>query len=367
MQPMLCSSIDSPPEHGDEYRMEPKLDGWRLLMWKNPAGKVHVVAGRNAADYTGQLPYLETEIASCLPNDTCLDGELIGSQWGDVQSIMSANGPHVPTKKSGGLQFVAFDVIRLNGRDIRSLAWRYRRELLEAIKFDGYVRITDVYPCTARTYQVAVATGFEGVVCKRLDSEYVNGRSTAWPKIKAVWTVEASVTGFNTGSSSSVMGSVTATLLRDDGKPELNPAGKPVTIRVGGGFTDVQREEIASTWPAWRGTIIEVQHNGRMDSGKLRHPTFTRVRDDKAASVATPSSAASQARRGRPAPRVAPPGSWVRNYGAMGDAKLVKSIKELERQSGDAYDRVVQRQGDVAFNLTRAHEAARARGWGGTP
>jgi len=360
MKPMLCASVDDVPV-GD-YALEPKLDGWRFLMHTTGRGVI-AVAGRNASDYSGRLPYIETELAASLPPDTCVDGELVGTEWGDVQSVMGMGGPHIPTVKSGGLRYVVFDVLRCDGQDTRSLPWRDRRAILESANLDGYISRTDVFEATPRALQVALATGFEGVVCKQRDSVYVNGRSPSWVKIKAEWTCEAMIVGWEvgTGSNAARLGALHVTLLDENDAPKVGPDGKPVTTKVGGGFTDAQRQEFAGLKPptftpqGWgAGTVIEIKHNGEMASGKVRHPTFVRLRNDKAPKP-TP-------RRQPATPRTPAPGSWVRNYGAMGDAKLTQCIRELHLGSGDAVDRVNQKGGNVNFNLHRAIEAAVAKG-----
>lgn len=361
MKPMLCASADDVPL-GD-YVLEPKLDGWRFLMHHTGRGVI-AVAGRNASDYSGRLPYIESEVAKCLPPDTCLDGELVGSEWGDVQSVMSTGGgPHIPTRKNGGLRYVVFDVLRCDGQDTRSLPWHERRSILDAANFEGYVSRTDVFPATPRALQVAIATGFEGVVCKQRDSVYTNGRSSAWVKIKAEWTVEAVVVGWEhgTGSNADRLGAFHVELLDGNDLPVRGLDGKVVRTKVGGGMTDVVREEFRGLAAnqrvtRWHGQIIEVKHNGVMSSGKLRHPSFVRRRDDKTV-VLTPT-----AKRTAAPPRTPKPGAWVRNYGAMGGAKLLNVITELEGGRGDAVERVNQKGGDIQYNLARAKEAARSKG-----
>lgn len=359
MKPMLCASADDVPL-GD-YVLEPKLDGWRFLMHNTGRGVISV-AGRNASDYSGQLPYIESEVAKCLPPDTCLDGELIGSEWGDVQSVMSSGGVHIPTRKNGGLHYVVFDVLRCDGQDTRSLPWAERRAILEAANFDGYVARTDVYPATPRALQVAIATGFEGVVCKMRDSVYTNGRSSAWVKIKAEWTCEAQVVGWEvgTGSNSNRLGAFIVELLDENDMPKIGPDGKPVRTKVGGGMTDTVRNEflgrlVSRAMPTkWNGAVIEVKHNGELASGKVRHPTFVRRRDDKTTAKRKPRTAAP--------PRTPAPGTWKRNYGAMGGAKLMDCIRELEAGHGEAVRRVHENGGDVQANLARAREAAHSKG-----
>lgn len=183
MKPMLCSPVDGVPL-GD-YIMEPKFDGWRLLVHSTGRGCL-TFAGRDSSDYTGKLPYIEQELAAALPPDTAVDGEIVGVSRGDVQSIFFTDAPHIPSYGAPSLTYVVFDILRCNGEDVRGLPWVERRALLEAATFGPHVQLTDVFPCNKRTYQVALAQDFEGVVCKLKTSKYTSGgRGPAWLKIKA--------------------------------------------------------------------------------------------------------------------------------------------------------------------------------------
>lgn len=358
MKPMLCTAVDDVPV--GEYVMEPKFDGWRLLMHSTGRGCL-TFAGRDGSDYTGKLKYIERELTACLPPDTCVDGEIIGASRSDVQSIFFGGGEHIPTQGVPPLTYVVFDILRCNGQDVRDLPWHERRALLEAATFTQHVRLTDLHPCNKRTYQVAVATGFEGVVCKLKSSRYVSGgRGHSWLKIKAEWTVEARVDGWEVGKGSHAarMGALRCTLLDDNDRPQIGPDGKPIQIRVGGGFTDAQREDVAQTYPTnWEYKVIEVKHNGVTENGKVLAPNFVCRRDDR--TVGPPIR---KPRMPAQPPRTPAAGSWVRNYGAMGAPKLIGALADFARGHGDAVDRVNAKQGDLALNIARAKEAARTKG-----
>ncbi len=360
MKPMLCTAVDDVPV-GD-FVMESKFDGWRLLVHSTGRGCM-TFAGRDGSDYTGKLPYIERELARCLPPDTAVDGEIIGVSREDVQSIFFSDGEHIPTAGAPPLTYVVFDVLRCNGEDVRGLPWHERRALLEAAKFEQHVRLTDLYPCNKRTYQVAVATGFEGVVCKRRDSIYRSGsRGSAWLKIKAEWTVEAVVQDWEVGKGAHAgrMGALKCRLLDGDAPGDtykVGPDGKRVEIRVGGGFTDAIRDDVAANFSRnWFRQVIEVKHNGITANGKVLGPNFVRRRDDR--------SAPARPVRKAPAstPRIPAAGSWVRNYGAMGLPKLQTCLTDFARGFGDAVDRVNARGGDLRANHQRCIEAARAKG-----
>lgn len=351
LKPMLATPADDVPV-GD-YIMEPKLDGWRLIVHHTGRG-VLAYGGRNAADYSGKLPYIETEIASCLPADTALDGELIsvieGGSSGAVGSVMTSTGPHIPTVADLPLKLVVFDVLRCDGQDTRSLPWHERRAILEAANFESlqHVQRVETFPSSPRTYQVAVELGFEGVVCKVRDSVYVNTRSHSWIKLKATDTCDAVITGFKDGTGNRVgeVGALQVTLY------DANNVPTGVTTTVSG-MTDAVRADMKANPNTWLGTVIEVKHNGVLPSGKVKHPRFIRRRDDKA-----PVAKVKKA----PTPRAPRGGAWMRNYGQMGEPKLRSAIADFERGGGDAVQRVIQNGGDIQANHDRCLAEARKRG-----
>lgn len=351
LKPMLATPADDVPV-GD-YIMEPKLDGWRLIVHHTGRG-VLAYGGRNAADYSGKLPYIETEIAGCLPADTALDGELIsvidGGSSGAVGSVMTSTGPHIPTVADLPLKLVVFDVLRCDGQDTRGLPWHERRAILEAANFDSlqHVQRVETFPSSPRTYQVAVELGFEGVVCKIRDSKYVNTRSHSWIKLKATDTCDALITGFKpgTGNRAGEVGALNVNLLDE------NDVDTGVETTVSG-MTDAIRANMLANPANWLGKIIEVKHNGKLPTGKVKHPRFVRLRDDKLPQPQV---------RKAPKPRATRGGSWMRNYGAMGEPKLRQAIADFERNSGDAVDRVVQHGGDIQANYDRCLAEAKSRG-----
>lgn len=351
LKPMLATPADAVPV-GD-YVMEPKLDGWRFIAHHTGRG-VLAFGGRNASDYAGKLPYIETELAKCLPADTAVDGELIAvdnSGSGGVQSVMACTGPHIPTVADLPLKLVVFDVLRCDGQDTRGMPWHERRAILEAANFDSlqHVQRIETFASTMRTYQVAVELGFEGVVCKLRESVYVNVRSHSWIKLKATDTVDAIITGFKPGKGSRAgeVGAIEVQLL-----DEKDRATSVET--TASGMVDSVRADMLANPNNWLGQIVEIKHNGIMASGKPRHPRFVRRRDDKSVQPQQPKAA--------PRPRAQAAGAWMRNYGAMGAPKLEAAMRDFERGHGDALDRVLSKGGDVGANEARCLAECKSRG-----
>lgn len=345
LAPMLATAVDEVPT-GPDWSLEPKFDGWRLVVHRGVGDDVRVFAGRNGSEYTGRMPWLQEQIAEMCPPDTALDGEIIGTEWGDVQGHMTrTSGGTVP---EGALQFVVFDILRANGTDVRSLPLADRYQLLNAL---GWDRAKDVLPvpraeATQQAYEAIVAAGGEGVVVKRLTSRYANSRSTSWVKLKAKATDEATVVGFKPGTPGT----------RWEGKVgafeiEMLDSGAKSRVKCG---TDERHEDASAHPERWLNVVIEVEHNGLSRDGVPRNPRFIRRRDDRAPDRPVRTAPAPQPRRASM--------DWIRNYNAMGDKKLIVCIRELRAGEGAAVDRVNQQGGDVAANLRAAESAATVKG-----
>lgn len=341
LAPMLATAVDTVPT-GPDWSLEPKFDGWRLVVHRGHGPDIRVFAGRNGSEYTGRMPWLEDQIREMCPPDTALDGEIVGTEWGDVQGHMTrTSGGTVP---EGALQYVVFDILRANGQDVRSMPLSDRYQLLNALGWDRakHVIPTPRAEATQDAYERIVAAGGEGVVVKRLSARYANSRSTSWVKIKAKATDEARITGFKPGEPGSRwQGGVGAF------EVEMLDTGAKSRVKCG---TDERHISAANEPEKWLGVVIEIEHNGLSAKGVPRHPRFIRRRDDR-----LPDRPVRTAQT-NPQPRRARM-DWIRNYNAMGEAKLRRCIAELQAGRGDAVDRVKQNGGDVDANLRAAETA----------
>lgn len=354
------------------YVMEPKLDGWRWQVQVDTAGdqlRVRSYGGRNGCEYTGQARHIEDALRF-LPPDTVLDGELLssgpmGPEAPDVSTLLARGG--------GGLSFVVFDVLRFAGMDLTSWPQWQRREVIDKLDHAfslsaGLVQLVPQAPVDKDVFETWLHVGFEGAVVKEKHSTYQPAkRSRAWIKIKPQTTGDAKIIGWEPGKGAGnkhLCGALKIVLLGENG----------LEGGYGGVETSVGYECTPAEAAALIGRQIEYRHHGIQKSGKPKHPVFYRLREDLEPSANQKAAGRThgvkqvaaaereQQRRGLGKDRPTAAGAWLRNYSGMGDAKLLQALRELEVGEGDAVDRVVARQGDVARNAARAREAAQARG-----
>lgn len=356
MKPMLCDRADSLDGFDPAtWAAEAKMDGWRAICHVGtPIGgdvanglEVKVYGGRNASDYSGQVPYLEVALAQALPPDSVVDGELLSSSgWGGVQGAMTRNGCG-----DQSIYIVIFDVLRVDGQDVRKFPWTDRRQLVEAIQTSDKVRVSPVFEPSEAKLDAVLQAGFEGLVLKRKSSRYVNSRSPSWVKVKPQETAEAKVIGFKPGQGSfaGMIGAIEFEMLDTGAKSRCS------------GFDMALRREITANQDQWLGQIIEIKHHGIGKEGKPRHPQYLRRRDDRTASEVTGGNNAISPPPKKRTRRSDVPQYRMRNYGAMNDAKLLRCVAELEARAGDAYERCVSKGGDPAADLAEARRVAAER------
>jgi ATP-dependent DNA ligase len=347
-KPMLCHDAkDGLPTDASEWALEGKFDGWRTLVSIN--GDVGLYGGRNGATYTGKVPYIEESLRAALPPDTLVDGELISASGtaGGVQTIMAAGGAHKPNAFSPALTLVVFDVILLNGADVKALPYSNRRSLLEMIQWPTHTYLSPVGECSEANHQRMLELGLEGSVLKRRTSPYMPGaRSRDWLKMKFVDSEDCEIIGFEQGEGASNQHQLGAFVVK-------LPTGVETTIKIP---TKRDVEAVTADPDAFRGRIVEVAHNGVMASGKLRHPRFLRWREDRDKPQPAPKAKPKRKPRARQ--------KSMRNYNAMGNDKLMACIAELNGGYGDAYQRVQTGQyaGDLTEHIVTATAVARVKG-----
>ena len=298
MGPMLCQLYESAPD-GDEWIHELKLDGYRMLCRFD--GDQARFFSRNGHEWTDKVGANVRDAVAGLGRRGWLDGELVAfdaegrTRFRAVRSAVNAGDP-------SGVTYMAFDLLFLDGVDLRSrsLLWRkaqLRRLLEEGSAAGSPVRLVEhVRGEGPAFYAHACALGVEGVVSKRADSLYQAKRSPSWRKLRCTRKDELLVAGYLPSKA------------RDDRVGSLilatrDGAGLTYAGRVGTGFTDDQRVELKRTldaevlaepmvaamppipdktpvWvrPRW---VAEVTFTEWTAAGRLRHPSFVALREDK--------------------------------------------------------------------------------------
>jgi hypothetical protein len=291
--PMLAQKITHVPT-GEEWLIEPKYDGWRAL--------AHILDGVHLETRTGnpitQVPYLTAALAAAIPSGTVLDGEIVdlsgGRQWNRTQTILSTtrNGyEHRPSASDPELTYMVFDILVLEGADLRDRPLSERKQSLDRLlkhHLEPSISVLAATPterASDEALHAILAGGFEGAVIKHRDSRYVCGArgGGAWFKLKPDAEIEAVCTGFYPAEPGSkyapldsdgqsqpwAVGGLCFRVEHDDGRVYEGRAA---------GMDDELRHAMHEDPSPFVGLVVEIGHRGVEDSGALRHPQFKRFR-----------------------------------------------------------------------------------------
>ncbi len=295
VRPQLATLVSRIPE-GDNWLHEIKFDGYRALCRiENGQASFFTREGHNWTDKFGRLP----EEAARLPvQSAILDGEVVvllpnGST--SFQALQASLG-----KGGGALVFFAFDLLYLNGFDLRDSPLAPRKEALAAI-LQGRseaIRFSDhILGSGKELFERAAEYSLEGIISKRADRPYVSGRSTDWLKIKCLNSQEFLVGGFTNpsgtrqGFGALLVGTLDDGILIYRGKVGTGYSDKALAelrlrldslLRPESPFSNMPKE-ISPRGVHWVNPelTIQVKFAAWTRDGLLRHPSFLGLREDK--------------------------------------------------------------------------------------
>src|SRR3954451_21265659 len=199
IEPMLLLKTDALPNDGERWAYQLKVDGYRAIAFKRD-GAVQL-RSRNDHDFTTRYAPVLSGLTG-LPKDTVVDGELVAFDADGRPSfgaLQHASSPSTP------IVFYVFDVLVLNGRDLRGETLEARRALLERKVLPSLTEparyLGDLDASLADLVASVKAQGFEGLVAKRRDSPYESGlRSGAWQKMRVNRGQEFVIGGYTIGT-----------------------------------------------------------------------------------------------------------------------------------------------------------------------
>ena len=180
IEPCLPSPAKAPPS-GPGWLHEMKHDGFRILARRDSAG-VRLIT-RHGNDFTARFPLVASAVA-VLPARSCLiDGEAIVCDENGLAVFDLIRGHGSKTSAVP----CAFDLLELDGRDLRRRPIEERKGLLAKLLHDPNLSVVlneHFEEDGAIVFREACKLGCEGIVSKRLGSIYRSGRSPLWLKVK---------------------------------------------------------------------------------------------------------------------------------------------------------------------------------------
>ncbi|MGH8387473.1 MAG: DNA ligase D [Pseudomonas sp.] len=305
IKPELATLVEKAPE--GEWSYEVKFDGYRIMA-RIDHDEVKLFT-RNGHDWTHKLPGQAKALASLGLESAWLDGEMVvADERGvpDFQALQNA----FDAGRSGNILYYLFDLLYLNGVDLREVPVEERRAalatVLKANNDDPLLRFSNAFGEDPQALlNSACQMRMEGLIGKRLGSPYVSRRSSDWVKLKCKHRQEFVIVGFTDPKGSrSAFGALLLGLHdRDSGK--LRFAGK-----VGTGFTEatlskiheqlkpLQVKKTALANPPgeaeFKGVhwlkpslLAQVAFAEMTKDGSVRHAVFHGLRDDKPAKAIT--------------------------------------------------------------------------------
>lgn len=293
IDPMLAYLIKTPFDDPD-WIFEIKLDGFRAL------AKIHKstieLLSRNNKLFNEQFPEIIKDLEKYIKHDVILDGEIvILDSEGRSQFQLLQN--YKKNKKN--LFYYVFDLLYIDGRDLRNLPLLERKAILEQLlapAHNTHLRYSDhIEKAGKRLFKEAQKLGLEGIIAKKSQSSYQMHRSKSWLKIKCTQSQEAIICGFTKARGGREK--FGALLLGVYEENKLTYVGL-----VGTGFSDsllaelykklenlIQKkcpfEEIPVTnMPATfvkPKLVCEISFTEWTTDGSMRHPVFKGLRLDK--------------------------------------------------------------------------------------
>jgi bifunctional non-homologous end joining protein LigD len=169
------------PPAGPEWLHEIKHDGYRILARKR--GARVLLWTRHGTDYAHKFPRIMAAVRSLPADEALIDGEAVVLRFdgrSDFEALLTRDGARQAS-------YIAFDLLRLNGNDIRLSAIEKRRTALRQLiggDADGVIFSEAIQAEGALVFAKACEMGLEGIVSKRAGSFYKSGHGPQWKKCK---------------------------------------------------------------------------------------------------------------------------------------------------------------------------------------
>jgi bifunctional non-homologous end joining protein LigD len=298
--PMLATLADKPPS-GDHWLYEVKWDGVRALCFVEN-GELCIFTRRQKR-CEQQYPELSVLPRYLKASTVVLDGEIAvvdakgKSSFNLIQPRISVGDPNTIAHlaRSAPVTLFLFDLLYLDGYDLRGLALEERKHLLaEIVTPTERIRLSDHFTISGDAMlEAARQLGLEGILAKRRGSKYEGRRSPEWVKIKVLSTQDFVIGGFTHGErdyfSSLVLGCYergklvhvgqAGTGFNDKTLPEIYSRIEPLITKKSP-FSGPVKALRDVTWVKPE-LVAEIKFLETTPDGLLRAPVFLGLRPDK--------------------------------------------------------------------------------------
>ena len=299
----LATNSEGRPEMKGIKRLEPKLDGVRVLMVATISdfGGIVTSFSRNGKTFenfvhiqdqiTAELANIMKTSPHLLANGIVFDGEVVGNSF---QELMRQARRKTDVQNDDSVYHI-FDIIPLD--DFKRGFWNSQLnkriamltniqpviDKMPNVELLPHIEVNldeDAGVEALQTYASEMVTaGFEGIMIKDLEAPYECKRSVSWMKWKPTITVDLEVIGLEegTGRNKGRLGALVCNGVDD---------GKEITVNAGSGFSDAERESLWEDRNMIFGRTVEIMADAITQNQdgtySLRFPRFVRFRDDKA-------------------------------------------------------------------------------------
>lgn len=294
VEPCLALLSSKAPA-GPDWAYEVKWDGYRLAVHID-RGKVRIIT-RGGHDWTHRFPAIAFEAAGLPVETAILDGEAVvlgqngASDFGALQRSLGGRGGKAPSKDA---ILYAFDLLYLDGHDLRSMSLTERRLLLlDIVDGEGAIRMSEEVVAGGSPFlRQACAMGLEGIIAKRRSAPYRSGRGGEWLKIKCVQSEGFAIIGYEPSAAAlSGIGKLLVAARKGAALVHVGGVGTGFSAATGSALKR-QLDQILIPKPALRTAgrrrstrwvepvlVAEIEFRAWTDDGNLRHASYKGLRE----------------------------------------------------------------------------------------
>lgn len=297
VEPCLAK-LQSRPPVGDDWAFEVKWDGYRLAI--HIAGKRVRIITRGGHDWTSRFPTIAHDALELGVDSAILDGEAVvldergAADFGALQKALGGRGGK---RFASEARLYAFDLLYLNGHDLREQPLSERREMLADVlagQPHGSINLSEEINADGAPFlKLACEMDLEGIIAKRRSAPYRSGRGGDWLKIKCIQSESFAIVGYE--PSTIALGGIGRLILAARKGRDLvyvGGVGTGFTFASGTALRELMDARIFPKAPIpmpvrKRGyrwikpdLIAEIAFRGWTDDGKLRHASYKGLRED---------------------------------------------------------------------------------------